>query len=93
MLKNQVWSLARETAAVSTFVLAHEEGEADASPPGTKETGEVFGAKHLYKEKGSNQTHWWSQLLPRLLLQQSGWNPHPTPCSAVTVAANQLHRL
>jgi len=93
LLKNHVWSLARETAAVSMFVLAYEGSKADESPPGTKETGEMFGAKQLYKEKGSNQTHWWYRLLPGLLSQQSGWNSCPTTCSAVTVAANQLHRL
>lgn len=53
-----MWSLARETAAVSLFVLAREGGEAEEPPPGTKEAGEVFGAKQLYKEKRSNQTHW-----------------------------------
>lgn len=63
MLKNHVWSPARVTAAVSTFVLAYEASEADESPPGTRETGEVFGAKQLYKVKGSNQTQWSYRLL------------------------------
>lgn len=57
--KNHAWSLAKETAAGSMFVLPYEEGEADESSPGTKEIGEVFGGKQLYKEKGSNETHWW----------------------------------
>lgn len=59
MPKNHVWSLAKETATGSMFVLAYKESEADEYPPGTKEIGEVFGGKQLYKEKGSNETHWW----------------------------------
>lgn len=42
---------------ISRLVLACEGGEVDESPPGSKETGEVFGAKQLNKEKGSNQAH------------------------------------
>lgn len=43
---------------VSRLVLACNGSEIDESPPGTRETGEVFGAKQLNKEKGSNQAHW-----------------------------------
>lgn len=42
---------------VSRLVLACNGSEVDESSPGTKETGEVFGAKQLDKEKGSNQAH------------------------------------
>lgn len=42
---------------VSRLFLACNGSGVDESPPGTEETGEVFGAKQLNKEKGSNQAH------------------------------------
>lgn len=66
---------------VSRLVLACNESEVDESPPGTKETGEVFGVKQLNKEKGSNQAHCDTS---------SGWNAQPTTCPALTGAVNQL---
>lgn len=42
---------------VSGLVLACNGSELDESPSGTKEREEIFGAKKLNKEKGSNQAH------------------------------------
>lgn len=48
--------LLKKQQFVSRLVLAYKGCEVDESPPGTKEIGEVFGAK-LNKGKGSNQAH------------------------------------
>lgn len=49
--------LLKKQQFVSRLVLAYKGSEVDESPLGTKEIGEVFGAKQLNKEKGSNQAH------------------------------------
>lgn len=45
LLKKHVWSFARDTAAGTAFVLAYEGGKADESPPGSKDTGDVYEAR------------------------------------------------